>query len=161
MGIEFQNINSFPRGTLKNMLIDAYSFEPRFERDWHVQWQEFDDFFYDNPKIAETCGFITTSGGVPIGFVTWNPTNLPVSVEIGHNCILSKYKGNGYGKAQMIEAVKRITKLKPDKIVVWTNDICVPAQFTYTKAGFHFVGKSAETYHPEYSGQRIHYEINL
>ena len=45
------------------------------------------------------------------------------------------------------------------KIVVWTNEICVPAQHTYESAGFQFVKQGEETFHPEYSGQRIHYEI--
>lgn len=36
---------------------------------------------------------MTVSEGKPIGFVSWNPTNLPESTEIGHNCILTKYKG--------------------------------------------------------------------
>lgn len=45
------------------------------------------------------------------------------------------------------------------KIVVCTNEICVPAQHTYESAGFQFVKKSEETFCPEYAGQRIHYEI--
>lgn len=49
----------------------------------------------DNPHIAEFSGFMTVLEGKPIGFVSWNPTNLPESTEIGHNCILTQYKGNG------------------------------------------------------------------
>lgn len=72
-----------------------------FERDCIEQWQEFDDFFYDNPHIAEVSGFMTLLNNNPIGFVSWNPINLPISVEIGHNCISDKYKRNGYGLRQM------------------------------------------------------------
>lgn len=43
-----------------------------------------------------------------MGFVSWEPTNIPVSAEIGHNCIAAKYKGNVYGRQQMQEAVRRI-----------------------------------------------------
>lgn len=46
-----------------------------FERDCIEQWQEFDDFFYDNPHIAEVSGFMTLLNNNPIGFVSWNPTN--------------------------------------------------------------------------------------
>ncbi len=102
---------------------------------------------------------MTVLNGEPIGFVSWNPTNLPQSTEVGHNCILTKYKGNGYGKQQMKEAVSRIIAQGAKKIVVWTNEICVPAQHTYESAGFRFVEKSEETFCPEYAGQRIHYEI--
>ena len=45
------------------------------------------------------------------------------------------------------------------KIIVWTNEICVPAQYTYKSAGFQFVKTSEETFCPEYAGKRIHYEI--
>ncbi len=102
MDIEFRSILEFPRGTLCTLLKAGYSFEPKFERDCIKQWQEFDDFFYDNPHIAEVSGFMTVLNNKPIGFVSWNPTNIPI-VEIGHNCISDKYKRNGYGIRQMQE----------------------------------------------------------
>ena len=70
MDIEFRKITEFSRGTLAVLLKDGYSFEPRFEQDFHKQWQEFDDFFYDNPRIAEFSGFMTALDGKPIGFVS-------------------------------------------------------------------------------------------
>ncbi len=90
----------------------------------------------------------------PVGFVSWNPTNLPDSAEVGHNCILTKHKGKGYGKRQMREAVRRIIAQGAKKIAVWTNEVCVPAQRTYESAGFQFVKKSKEII-SEYAGQRI------
>lgn len=160
MDIEFRNITKFPRGILADFLRDAYAFEPKFERSWNEQWQEFDNFFYDNPSIAESCGFVSVLAGKPIGFVTWNPTKLPESAEIGHNCILTKYKGKGYGKRQMQEAVRRIIAQGAHKIIVWTNEICVPAQHTYESAGFQFVKTSEDNVSP-YAGSRIHYEITV
>ena len=96
--ITFRKITEFPRGTLVSLLRKGYSFEPRFERDWLEQWKEFDDFFYDHPEIADFSGFMTVMDEKPIGFVSWNPTQLPELVEIGHNCIAAEYKGKGYGK---------------------------------------------------------------
>lgn len=159
MDIEFRKITEFPRGTLCALLRDGYSFEPRFERDCLSQWREFDDFFYENPHIAEFSGFMTVLDGIPIGFVTWNPTNLPISTEIGHNCISAKYKGNGYGKRQMQEAVQRIIGQGAKKILVTTNEVLVPAQHTYESAGFKFVGKTEEPNYAEYAGKRINYEM--
>ena len=161
MEIEFKKITDFPQGTLCSLLRDGYSFEPRFERDWLSQWKEFDDFFYDNPHIAEVSGFMTVYSGVPIGFVTWNPTNIPVSAEIGHNCIATKHKGKGYGKRQMQEAIKRITSQGAEKIIVTTNESLVPAQHTYKSAGFRFLRKTDEPNNAEYAGMRIHYEITV
>ena len=58
----------------------------------------------------------------------------------------------------MWEAVQRIIAQGAQRIVVWTNQVCVPAQHTYESAGFQFVKKSEEPF-SEYAGQRIHYEI--
>ena len=161
MDIEFRKITEFPRGTLAALLTDGYSFEPKFEYYWKEQWQEFDDFFYSNPQIAEKCGFITVLNGEPIGLVSWDPRKLPEYAEVGHNCIVTKYKGNGYGKRQMREAVNRIIALGAKRIIVWTNERLVAAQRTYESVGFKFVEKSGETICPEIAGQRIHYEIVL
>ena len=158
MDIVFRNITEFPRGTLCALLREGYSFESGFERDCLEQWQAFDDFFYENPSVAESCGFMTVLDGAPIGFVTWNPTNLPASAEIGHNCISEKYKGNGYGGRQMREAVRRITRQGARRIVVTTNEILVPAQRTYESAGFRLVGKAEEPNCAEYAGGRLRYE---
>ncbi len=159
MDIEFRKITEFPRGTLCALLRDAYSFEPKFERDCLSQWQEFDDFFFDCPHIAGISGFMTVLGGTPIGFVSWNPTNIPISAEIGHNCIAEKHKGNGYGRRQMQEAVKRIIAQGAEKILVTTNEILVPAQHAYESAGFKFVSKGVKSGNAEYAGMRISYEL--
>lgn len=159
MDIEFRTIKEFPRGTLCDLLRDGYSFEPRFERDWLNEWHKFDDFFYDNPHIADFSGFMTVRENIPIGFVTWDPRLLPASAEIGHNCIAARHKGNGYGRRQMQEAVRRIMAQGAQKIVVTTNEILVAAQRTYEAAGFKFIGKSVELFCPEYAGMRINYEL--
>ena len=157
--ITYRSIADYPRGTLAAMLSDAYSFEPAYERDFGASWKEdLDDFFYDHPKIAENCGFITVLDVVPIGFVTWNPTGFPV-VEIGHNCILSKYKGNGCGKAQMREAVRRIAEKGAEKITVVTSERLVPARRMYESTGFAFVEKQEEPFCAEYAGLRLKYEL--
>lgn len=159
MELTFQKITAYPRGTLVALLQDGYSFEPRFERDWLSQWQEFDDFFFDNPSIAEFSGFMTVLDEKPIGFVTWNPTHLPEYTEVGHNCIATQYKGNGYGKRQMREAVARMTAQGAKKLVVCTNETFIPARRTYESAGFQLVKRSEEPVCAEYAGQRLHYEL--
>ena len=158
MDIEFSKITEFQRGTLATLLKDGYSFEPKFAYYWQQQWQEFDDFFYDNPQIADKYGFITVLNGEPIGLVSWDPRKLPESVEVGHNCIAAKHKGNGYGRRQMHEAVNRIIAQGAKKIIVWTNEKLIAAQRTYESVGFKFIKKSEETICPALAGQRIYYE---
>ncbi|MBQ9332850.1 MAG: GNAT family N-acetyltransferase [Lachnospiraceae bacterium] len=91
-----------------NILQDAYSYDTRNKKIWEDNWKESDEFFYDNPEIAEKYGLVTCVDGEPIGFVTWDPRNRPEYVEIGHNGIREKYKRQGYGHRQLEEAVRRI-----------------------------------------------------
>ncbi|WP_224034296.1 hypothetical protein [Clostridium gelidum] len=62
--------------------MDGYSFDNRWQKCFEPNWIEFDNFFFDNLEIADKYGFITTLDGEPIG----------------HNCIVTRYKGNGYGE---------------------------------------------------------------
>jgi ribosomal protein S18 acetylase RimI-like enzyme len=136
MDIEFKKVSDFERGTLYKLLKDAYSFDCRYEKKDSLNWQEFDNFFFDNLQIADRCGFITTIKDKAIGFVSWNPTKMPEYVEIGHNCIATKYKNKGYGKMQLQEAINRIIKNDVNKIVVTTDDDLIPAQRMYESVGF-------------------------
>jgi hypothetical protein len=94
--LEFKKLTDFPRGTMYNILQDALSYDVRNMEIWEYNWKESDDFFYDNPEIAEKYGMVTCIDGEPIGFVTWDPRNMPEYVEIGHNGIREKYKRQGY-----------------------------------------------------------------
>ena len=91
--LEYRPITDAPRGTLRALLRDAYAFHPECERLWGAQWREFDDFFYDRPRIADTCGFLTVLDGEPIGFASWDPRPLPAYAEMGHNCIAAARRG--------------------------------------------------------------------
>lgn len=45
MMIEFRKSTDFPRGTLYDILQDAYSFDPRNKEIWDENWRESDGFF--------------------------------------------------------------------------------------------------------------------
>ena len=64
--------------------------------------------FYN--QLADKYSFLTVVYGEPVGHISWDPRHCPEYVEIGHNCILTKHKGKGYGKLQLREAVLRIKK---------------------------------------------------
>ena len=138
--IKFQAITDFPRGTLASMLFDAYSFDRRCAENWGHDWKTFDDFFYDNSETAERYGFITVVNGEPAGFASWDPRHRPDYMEIGHNCIITKYKRHGYGTLQMKEAIRRAAVDKPYKIIVTTSELMIPAQKMYQGAGFRKSG---------------------
>ena len=136
MKIDFKRLGDFDRGILFEMLTDAYSFNHKYEETYSFGWRECDDFFFDNLHIAEKCCFVTTLNDKAIGFICWDPRNIPNCVDIGHNCICSRYKGNGYGKIQLKEAINRIIQSGAKSITVMTNDDLIPAQRNYESAGF-------------------------
>ena len=41
--IEFMKMTEFPRGTLYDILADAYSYDPRNRQIWDANWKETDD----------------------------------------------------------------------------------------------------------------------
>ena len=159
--VEFKRISEFPSGTLYNQLVDAYSFNDEFKKVWDAMWKEYDDFFYSNLDIADKYAFITVLDGEPIGHISWNPRHRPDYVEIGHNCIITRYKGEGYGRLQLEEAIKRIKKYDDlKKIIVTTNEIMVPAWRNYEGVGFIKVGERENMEIP-FSGKYIDYEMVL
>ena len=135
--LSFGKITSFERGILARLLRDAYSFDQRWDKLYGSSFDEFDDYFYDNPTIANRCGFITLYDSEPIGHISWDPRGLPDFVRIGHNCIAAAYKGRGFGKLQLQEAIRRITASDaPMKIVVTTSGSLIAARHNYESVGF-------------------------
>lgn len=157
MSIKFKKVSDFNRGIIFELLKDAYSFDCRYEQRWYSNWQACDNFLFDNLKIADKCGFITTLNDEAIGFVVWDPRNMPEYAEIGHNCIASKYKSNGYGKIQLQEAVNRITQNDVRKIIVTTDDDLIPAQRTYEGVGFTIYQKRKNQNIADFVGEHIDY----
>ena len=159
--IEFRKFTDFPRGTLYDILQDAYSFDPRNKKIWDVNWHESDDFFYDNPEIADKYGLVTCVDEYPIGFVTWDPRNIPEYVEIGHNGIRSSYKRKGYGRLQLQEAIRRIKLYDGLKrIIVCTNGNFVALR-NYESVGFELYDRKTNNSESAYTGDYLYYEIKL
>ncbi len=157
MNIKFKKVSDFNRGILFDLLKNAYSFDCKYERICNSDWLLFDNFFFDNLQIADKCGFITTLNDEAIGFISWDPRKMPEYTEIGHNCIASNYKGCGYGKIQLQEAVNRITPNNPQKIIVTTNRDLIPAQRMYESIGFTICQKTIEPNTSDF--ELINYEL--
>lgn len=159
MNIEFHKFTDFERGIMYDILTDAYSFDERCSRCWSDNWRESDDFFFENPDIADSCGFVTCLGGEPIGFICWDPRNCPEYVDIGHNGIRTKYKGQGFGKRQLEEAISRIKKYDNLKeIRVWTNSNLV-APRNYESVGFILYDRKINDSESAFAGDYLYYRI--
>lgn len=143
MNIEFQKLSSFSRGTLYYLLSDAYSFNRRYEDSYKEKWLADDKFFFDDLSIGDKYCFITTLNGEAIGFLAWDPRNLPEYAIVGDNCMITKHKGKGYGKLQLQEAVNRMIINGAKKIYVSTDNELVPAQKMYESVGFKRLDQSS------------------
>jgi ribosomal protein S18 acetylase RimI-like enzyme len=159
--LAYRKITEFPRGTLYDILRDAYAYDARNATIWDKNWQETDDFFYDNPDIANQFGFVTCVDGYPIGFITWDPRHRPEYVEVGHNGIREQYKRKGYGRKQLDEALSRIREYEGlKKIIVGTNSNLV-APRNYESAGFKLYDRKTNETESAYTGEYLYYEIVL
>lgn len=161
MMVTFKKFTDFPRGTLYDILQDAYSYDSRNKEIWDKNWHESDGFFYDNPVIAACCGLVTCLEDMPIGFVTWDPRHRPEYVEIGHNGIRERYKRKGYGHMQLAEAIRRIKEYEGlQRIIVWTNaNLAAPKN--YESVGFRLYDRKPNDSESAYTGDYLYYEIRL
>ena len=159
--LDFKKPSDFSKGTLYNQLVDAYSFNYEYKKVWDTSWKEYDGFFFNNLDIADKYSFITVLDGEPIGHISWDPRHRPDYVEIGHNCIITKYKRKGYGHLQLEEAIRRIKEYDNlIKIIVTTNEIFIPAQRNYESVGFKKV-RERDNKETPFSGKYIDYELVL
>ena len=137
-----RRFSEFPPGILFRMLAEAYSGFPELVRAEGKSWKEFDEFVYANPAIMDACGFLSEENGALIGFISWDPRELPESMEIGHNCVLPEYRERGKGKEQLALALARMSERKPRAVLVRTGTIpfFLPACRMYEAAGFKKIG---------------------
>lgn len=159
--IEYRKFSEFPRGTMYDILQDAYSYDERNKAVWEENWRESDDFFYDHPEIADKFGLVTCLDGEPIGFITWDPRHSPEYVEIGHNGIREKYKRQGYGHAQLEEALNRIKTYEGLKRIIVCTNSHLKAPRNYESAGFKLVDRKTNDTESFFNGDYLYYEIVL
>lgn len=160
MNLTFEKISNFEKGTLHRLLVEGYSFDDRWRACYEKDWIVFDDFFFENLDIADKYGFFTVLDGKPIGHISWDPRNMPAYVQIGHNCITPKYKGNGYGKRQLQEAIERIRQYHGlKKIIVTTNSNLIAVR-NYESVGFKLCQRR-KNIDDNFSGDYLDYEMIL
>ena len=101
--IKFKQISEVQSGLIYQILNISYQGlfqDPKIDRaKYLLDWQKFDQEVFDNPNTIGKCVFATTLDDKVIGFASFNPRNRPESGMLGHNCILPKFRGRGFGKA--------------------------------------------------------------
>lgn len=136
--IKTMKFSEAPEGTLSGLLVDFYAAFPEFVAANVAGWKAFDAFVYSRLSIMDQCGFLSLENEILIGFISWDPRNLPESIEIGHNGVIREYQGRGKGKEQLMSAMAMMSALKPRKIMVKTGNIpfFLPARRMYESVGF-------------------------
>lgn len=161
MDISFHKLTEYPRGLMYDILKDAYSFDERCAQCWDDNWRDSDAFFYDHPEIADRYSLVTCYQEEPIGMICWDPRNRPDYVEVGHNGIRTAYKGRGFGKLQLAEALRRIKEYEGLKeIRVCTNRHLI-APRNYESAGFTLYDSRVNDGAEAFTGDYLYYRILL
>jgi GNAT superfamily N-acetyltransferase len=103
-----------------------------------ANWEESDKSVFENPDTIGACTFLSWYGKSIIGFFSFDPRPRPAYGVIGHNCILPEYQGQGFGKQQIGEVLRKLGQNSIRQARVSTNDhsFFIPAQRMYVACGF-------------------------
>lgn len=145
--LQFVPLSKYKSGLLFQLLSKSYK---GLIENYHLphkeklieNWKKFDKEAFSNPKISN-CVFITCIDDKPIGFASYDPRQGPEYGVIGHNCILPKYQGKGYGKKQILELLRRLKELHVKKARVSTGDhpFFISAHRLYLGCGFKIIDR--------------------
>ena len=152
-------------GTIVALLTESYielllTGQPFWQSE-RRNWARFDAEVFDNLATIGRCVFLTRRDGDLVGFSSFDPRGGPSSAVIGHNCILPGFRGQGFGKDQIIETLRRLEVRSIRKAVVSTgvHPFFLPAQRMYLACGFQETRRYPG--HPELGSQIVEYEMLL
>jgi len=147
--LNFTPIPSHGRGIVLRLLQESYNRLPQIDErliaEWEDGWRGYDDDIFTYPDTIGATGFVTCHGETIVGFASWDPRQHPVAT-IGHNCVLPAFRGNGYGRRQIEELLRRLMASGFRKARVTTGDHpgFIAAQQMYLSCGFREVGRFVE-----------------
>ena len=139
--LTFKPLSEHKPGTIFTLLRECYKglakIKSKYITEWKKDWIEYDNDIFQYPDTIGSCGFVSYLGIEIVGFASYDPRKYPTGV-IDHNCILPQFRGNGYGKQQINEILKRFREMNFKKAIVATNEyeFFYPAQRMYLACGF-------------------------
>ena len=160
--ITFASSTDFPAGTISKLLRECYA---SVQADKNIDWKEFAKVFDDFDKEIHTdkrvanCTFITTLDGKPIGLGSFDPRQKPAYGDIGHNCILPEFQGQGFGKQQIQEILRRLRErgIAKARVSTGTGSFGSPARKMYESCGF----TKTRIFPGDYGEDMVEYEMQL
>ncbi len=140
--LTFTPITQHQAGIIASLLLQSYAeilcIEQQYWQGEKENWREFDREVFENPDTIGRCMFITCWQDQAIGFGSFDPRQRPAFGIIGHNCIVPPFRGQGYGKQQILEILNRLRKLGIQRAIVSTSEhpFFLAAQKMYLACGF-------------------------
>ena len=126
MTLDFKQFKAYKEGIIYSLLNRAYEDllkeKPDLVNAWQEDWRKYDEEVYKFPETVGASGFITTNNEKVIGFGSYDPRQRPELGIIGHNCIIPEYRGQGFGKAQILKIVSILRELGVKKVKVTTGE---------------------------------------
>ena len=116
----FNEVAKYEPGIIRDLLFACY--EQILDDELREKFLQFDRDVFENLGTVGACTFITTLNRQIIGMASYNPRQVPELGIIGHNCILPEQQGNGYGKRQILEVIRRLKLLGVRRISVSTSE---------------------------------------
>ncbi len=165
MRLRFTRPRVQQRGLIASMLKRSYADLVEADQEHCApevaKWEQFDREVFEHPETVGACVFLSWSGDQIVGFASYDPRQRPEFGIVGHNCVLPEFRGNGFGKQQIQEIVRRFRAMGIRLARVSTNDspFFTTAQRMYTACGFQETGRGPWEGDP--SQNLIEYEMRL
>ena len=144
--LTFESVRGYERGLVEHLLAESYAaltVELSAKQTQHFDWRTFDRDVFESPDTVGACTFITCLDGQVIGLGSFDPRprkpgQRPERGIVGHNCILPAYRGQGRGKQQMQEILRRLIAVGIRTAIATTGEhpFFLPAQRMYLACGF-------------------------
>mgnify|MGYP000418683726 CR=1 FL=1 len=152
-------------GIIAQLLEQSYAglveAEPELWQPEQENWKQFDREVFSNPGTVGACCFLSWWKTEIVGFFSFDPRQKPTLGIIGHNCVLPRFRRQGFGKQQIREIIRRFKQMGIKRAMVSTSShpFFKPAQRMYLACGFEEVARKPWT--GDVQQNMVRYEMRL
>ncbi|MFC1461158.1 GNAT family N-acetyltransferase [Verrucomicrobiota bacterium] len=142
MKLRFTSPHDQEPGLIVSMLRQSYAelieSAPEHWGPEILKWEQFDREVFEHPETVGSCVFLSWSDDQLVGFGSYDPRQRPEFGIVGHNCVLPEFRGNGFGKQQIREILRRLQArgIKRAKVSTADHPSFISAQRMYAACGF-------------------------
>jgi len=142
MNITFTSPLEHKPGIIADLLRRSYaelvSADPKYRQQEETKWDDYDREVFQYPDSVGACVFLTWSDKNLVGFGSYDSRQKTQFGIVGHNCILTQFRGKGLGKRQIKEILRRLQSMniKTARASTLSHSFFIPAQGMYVACGF-------------------------